>query len=72
MRTKPESNSAKKKNHEINPKNLLDSLIASIIVSCLVEMILTAVMGMLHRTVLYECCPGYMKLEGMHGCPAGI
>uniref|UniRef100_A0A672MN61 Periostin-like n=1 Tax=Sinocyclocheilus grahami TaxID=75366 RepID=A0A672MN61_SINGR len=21
-------------------------------------------------TVLYECCPGYMKLEGMHGCPA--
>uniref|UniRef100_A0A9J7Z9M2 Periostin, osteoblast specific factor b n=1 Tax=Cyprinus carpio carpio TaxID=630221 RepID=A0A9J7Z9M2_CYPCA len=20
--------------------------------------------------VLYECCPGYMKLEGMHGCPA--
>ncbi|XP_035390107.1 periostin, osteoblast specific factor b isoform X1 [Electrophorus electricus] len=21
-------------------------------------------------SVLYECCPGYMKLEGMHGCPA--
>ncbi|KAF7645534.1 hypothetical protein LDENG_00202590 [Lucifuga dentata] len=21
-------------------------------------------------TVLYECCPGYMKLDGMHGCPA--
>ncbi|KAK2846735.1 hypothetical protein Q5P01_009734 [Channa striata] len=21
-------------------------------------------------TVLYECCPGYMKLEGMQGCPA--
>uniref|UniRef100_A0A8C7FZB1 Periostin n=1 Tax=Oncorhynchus kisutch TaxID=8019 RepID=A0A8C7FZB1_ONCKI len=21
-------------------------------------------------TVLYECCPGYMKLEGMKGCPA--
>uniref|UniRef100_A0A671L7S5 Periostin-like n=1 Tax=Sinocyclocheilus anshuiensis TaxID=1608454 RepID=A0A671L7S5_9TELE len=21
-------------------------------------------------TVLYECCPGYMKLEGMRGCPA--
>ncbi|XP_029302830.1 periostin, osteoblast specific factor b isoform X3 [Cottoperca gobio] len=21
-------------------------------------------------TVLYECCPGYMKLEGMLGCPA--
>nr|XP_046267131.1 periostin-like isoform X2 [Scatophagus argus] len=20
--------------------------------------------------VLYECCPGYMKLEGMRGCPA--
>ncbi|KAK0137171.1 Periostin [Merluccius polli] len=20
--------------------------------------------------VLYECCPGYMKIEGMHGCPA--
>ncbi|RXN06859.1 periostin isoform X1 [Labeo rohita] len=20
--------------------------------------------------VLYECCPGYMKLEGKHGCPA--
>ncbi|XP_041116219.1 periostin-like isoform X2 [Polyodon spathula] len=20
--------------------------------------------------VLYECCPGYMKLEGMQGCPA--
>ncbi|CDQ83295.1 unnamed protein product [Oncorhynchus mykiss] len=23
-----------------------------------------------YRTVLYECCPGYMKLEGMKGCPA--
>lgn len=23
------------------------------------------------RTVLYECCPGYMKLEAMPGCPAG-
>ncbi|KAB5543488.1 hypothetical protein PHYPO_G00079740 [Pangasianodon hypophthalmus] len=22
--------------------------------------------------VLYECCPGYMKLEGMRGCPAAI
>ncbi|XP_020825626.1 periostin isoform X7 [Phascolarctos cinereus] len=21
-------------------------------------------------TVLYECCPGYMKMEGMEGCPA--
>uniref|UniRef100_A0A674DXF9 Periostin n=1 Tax=Salmo trutta TaxID=8032 RepID=A0A674DXF9_SALTR len=21
-------------------------------------------------TVLYECCPGYMKLDGMKGCPA--
>ncbi|XP_063763650.1 periostin, osteoblast specific factor b isoform X2 [Eleginops maclovinus] len=21
-------------------------------------------------TVLYECCPGYMKLEGIRGCPA--
>ncbi|XP_008307255.2 periostin, osteoblast specific factor b isoform X2 [Cynoglossus semilaevis] len=21
-------------------------------------------------SVLYECCPGYMKLEGMRGCPA--
>ncbi|KAM6932780.1 periostin, osteoblast specific factor b [Lycodopsis pacificus] len=21
-------------------------------------------------TVLYECCPGYMKMEGMAGCPA--
>lgn len=21
--------------------------------------------------VVYECCPGYMKLEGMRGCPAG-
>ncbi|XP_056139772.1 periostin, osteoblast specific factor b [Lampris incognitus] len=21
-------------------------------------------------TVLYECCPGYMKLDGMQGCPA--
>ncbi|XP_053521567.1 periostin isoform X3 [Artibeus jamaicensis] len=21
-------------------------------------------------TVLYECCPGYMKMEGMQGCPA--
>uniref|UniRef100_A0A3B5L446 Periostin, osteoblast specific factor b n=1 Tax=Xiphophorus couchianus TaxID=32473 RepID=A0A3B5L446_9TELE len=21
-------------------------------------------------TVLYECCPGYIKLEGMQGCPA--
>ncbi|XP_026137590.1 periostin-like isoform X3 [Carassius auratus] len=21
-------------------------------------------------TVLYECCPGYMKLDGMTGCPA--
>lgn len=23
------------------------------------------------RMVLYECCPGYMKLEGKRGCPAG-
>lgn len=23
------------------------------------------------RMVLYECCPGYMKLEGKQGCPAG-
>ncbi|XP_060751753.1 periostin isoform X2 [Tachysurus vachellii] len=22
--------------------------------------------------VLYECCPGYMKLEGMRGCPAAV
>uniref|UniRef100_A0A8C8A2D0 Periostin n=1 Tax=Oryzias sinensis TaxID=183150 RepID=A0A8C8A2D0_9TELE len=22
-------------------------------------------------TVLYECCPGYIKLDGMRGCPAG-
>uniref|UniRef100_A0A4W5MES4 EMI domain-containing protein n=1 Tax=Hucho hucho TaxID=62062 RepID=A0A4W5MES4_9TELE len=22
--------------------------------------------------VVYECCPGYMKLEGMQGCPAGL
>lgn len=22
--------------------------------------------------VLYECCPGYIKLEGMRGCPAGM
>ncbi|XP_051962878.1 periostin-like isoform X1 [Xyrauchen texanus] len=21
-------------------------------------------------TVLYECCPGYMKIDGMRGCPA--
>ncbi|XP_051934377.1 periostin, osteoblast specific factor b isoform X3 [Hippocampus zosterae] len=21
-------------------------------------------------TILYECCPGYMKLDGMRGCPA--
>uniref|UniRef100_A0A8C1J665 Periostin, osteoblast specific factor b n=1 Tax=Cyprinus carpio TaxID=7962 RepID=A0A8C1J665_CYPCA len=21
-------------------------------------------------TVLYECCPGYMRLDGIHGCPA--
>ncbi|XP_019379979.1 PREDICTED: periostin isoform X12 [Gavialis gangeticus] len=21
-------------------------------------------------TVLYECCPGYMKMDGMRGCPA--
>ncbi|XP_027712675.1 periostin isoform X8 [Vombatus ursinus] len=21
-------------------------------------------------TVVYECCPGYMKMEGMEGCPA--
>uniref|UniRef100_A0A8I3WYA9 Periostin n=1 Tax=Callithrix jacchus TaxID=9483 RepID=A0A8I3WYA9_CALJA len=21
-------------------------------------------------TVLYECCPGYMRMEGMRGCPA--
>lgn len=25
----------------------------------------------MHRTVLYECCPGYMRMEGMKGCPAG-
>ena len=35
-------------------------------------MIVTEAMDVFHRTVLYECCPGYMKLEGMHGCPAGI
>uniref|UniRef100_A0A8D1RKQ0 Periostin n=1 Tax=Sus scrofa TaxID=9823 RepID=A0A8D1RKQ0_PIG len=23
-------------------------------------------------TVLYECCPGYMRMEGMKGCPAGL
>uniref|UniRef100_A0A9J8BPL9 Periostin n=1 Tax=Cyprinus carpio carpio TaxID=630221 RepID=A0A9J8BPL9_CYPCA len=22
--------------------------------------------------VLYECCPGYMKLDGKHGCPAVV
>ncbi|KAI5629159.1 periostin, partial [Silurus asotus] len=22
--------------------------------------------------VLYECCPGYMKLDGMQGCPAAL
>uniref|UniRef100_A0A4W4G1Y4 Periostin, osteoblast specific factor b n=1 Tax=Electrophorus electricus TaxID=8005 RepID=A0A4W4G1Y4_ELEEL len=22
--------------------------------------------------VLYECCPGYMQLEGMRGCPAAV
>uniref|UniRef100_A0A8D0HNL8 Periostin n=1 Tax=Sphenodon punctatus TaxID=8508 RepID=A0A8D0HNL8_SPHPU len=22
------------------------------------------------ETVLYECCPGYMKMDGMQGCPA--
>uniref|UniRef100_H3DFR9 Periostin n=1 Tax=Tetraodon nigroviridis TaxID=99883 RepID=H3DFR9_TETNG len=33
-------------------------------------MILTGAVGVFHRTVLYECCPGYMKLDGMHGCPA--
>uniref|UniRef100_A0A8C1SC04 Periostin, osteoblast specific factor b n=1 Tax=Cyprinus carpio TaxID=7962 RepID=A0A8C1SC04_CYPCA len=22
------------------------------------------------KTVLYECCPGYMRLDGIHGCPA--
>ncbi|KAG7321633.1 hypothetical protein KOW79_014491 [Hemibagrus wyckioides] len=21
-------------------------------------------------SVVYECCPGYMRLDGMHGCPA--
>ena len=25
----------------------------------------------MYRTVLYECCPGYMRMEGMKGCPAG-
>lgn len=25
----------------------------------------------IYRTVLYECCPGYMRMEGMKGCPAG-
>ncbi|KAF5900392.1 periostin-like isoform X2, partial [Clarias magur] len=23
-------------------------------------------------TVVYECCPGYTRLEGMHGCPAAM
>lgn len=23
------------------------------------------------RAVLYECCPGYMAMEGAQGCPAG-
>jgi len=32
------------------------------------EVLVVTVLG---RTVLYECCPGYMKMEGMHGCPAG-
>ncbi|KAK3550046.1 hypothetical protein QTP86_019145 [Hemibagrus guttatus] len=22
--------------------------------------------------VLYECCPGYMRLDGKHGCPAAV
>ncbi|XP_070839139.1 periostin-like isoform X1 [Chaetodon trifascialis] len=26
--------------------------------------------GFVICVVLYECCPGYMKLEGMRGCPA--
>ena len=25
----------------------------------------------MYSTVLYECCPGYMRMEGMKGCPAG-
>lgn len=24
------------------------------------------------RMILYECCPGYMKLDGKRGCPAGL
>ena len=23
------------------------------------------------RDVVYECCPGYMKMDGLRGCPAG-
>lgn len=53
-------------------KSHFDSFIESITVYCLFEIILTVVTAVFHRTVLYECCPGYMKLEGMHGCPAGM
>lgn len=31
----------------------------------------TFVLLLFQSLVLYECCPGYMKLEGMRGCPAG-
>uniref|UniRef100_A0A674BFZ4 FAS1 domain-containing protein n=1 Tax=Salmo trutta TaxID=8032 RepID=A0A674BFZ4_SALTR len=31
---------------------------------------LTVVSCVFSRMVVYECCPGYMKLEGMKGCPA--
>lgn len=66
---RPTNNSAKKEN---DLKKVLDSFIERFTISCFFGMLLMGAVGVFHRTVLYECCPGYMKLEGMHGCPAGM
>ncbi|CAB1348877.1 unnamed protein product [Coregonus sp. 'balchen'] len=52
-----------------NPGARPEGVLGLLYVRGRVEMVLLTVphQGM---TVLYECCPGYMKLEGMKGCPA--
>ena len=44
--------------------------LAKISITCPVYYLIV-LLSISHRTVLYECCPGYMKMDGMRGCPAG-
>lgn len=39
--------------------------------SCHLQQIYPPFLPLFDSLVVYECCPGYMKLEGMRGCPAG-